>query len=317
MPNAMALVGEYAPKRIRVTAMMSVSCGFTAGAAVGGFIAAWLIPVWGWRSVFLFGGAIPLVIAVLMIFILPESISFLVLRGKDPERVAELMGRIDPTLKVSSGTRFVVKEKKRAGVPAIHLFREGRTKVTLLLWLVNFMNLLNLYFLSNWIPTLAKNAGFTTAAAVLAGATVQAGGTLGTFGGAWLINRAGFIRVLSTTFGVGAIAVACIGQSALAPVLFFVSVFAAGWCIPGAQPGVNALAGVYYPTDLRSTGIGWGLGIGRLGAIVGPLVGGVLIGRNWAIGDMFLLAALPAAVSAIAILELARGGAKGSAALRR
>jgi AAHS family 4-hydroxybenzoate transporter-like MFS transporter len=96
-----------------------------------------------------------------------------------------------------------------------------------------------------------------------------------------------------------------IGQPWLSAPMFFAAVFLAGWCIPGGQPAVNALAAVYYPTDLRSTGIGWGLGIGRLGAIVGPLVGGVLVTNQWAMRDMFLLAAVPAAISAAAISALA------------
>jgi AAHS family 4-hydroxybenzoate transporter-like MFS transporter len=265
---------------------------------------AWLIPAFGWRSVFIFGGSIPLAVAVLMIFYLPESISFLAIRGKDPGRIAKLLQRIDPAVVFTPETRFAVTEAKPGGLPAIHLFREGRSRITILLWVVNFMNLLNLFFLSNWIPTLAKAAGFSTATAVLAGATVQAGGTLGAFGGSLLINRAGFIRVLTATFVIGSVAIAFIGRPWLSMPLFFVSLFIAGWCIPGAQPAVNALAALYYPTYLRSTGIGWGLGIGRLGAIAGPLLGGVLIGNNWAMGDMFLLAAVPAAISAIAILAL-------------
>jgi MFS transporter, AAHS family, 4-hydroxybenzoate transporter len=304
MPNAMALVGEYSPKRIRVAAMMAASCGFTAGAALGGFLSAWLIPVFGWRAVFLFGGSIPLVIATLMIFFLPESLTLLVVRGRDRRRVLASLRHIDPQLTIDGNDRFVVPEENREGTPAIHLFRDGRSVVTLLLWVVNFMNLLNLYFLSNWIPTITHDAGYSTRIAVLVGAAVQAGGTVGALGNSWLIGRFGFVPALGVAFAVGCVSIGFIGQPFLSLSLLFVSVFIAGWCVVGGQPGINALAAVYYPTYLRSTGIGWGLGVGRLGAIAGPLLGGVLIAHHWATRDVFLAAAVPAAISAAATFAL-------------
>jgi AAHS family 4-hydroxybenzoate transporter-like MFS transporter len=302
MPNAMALVGEYSPKKVRITALMVIGCGFTAGAAMGGFVAAWLIPAFGWRSVFYFGGAVPLVIAVFMIVFLPESLQFLALRGKDPAKLLRWLGRIDPSANAS--TEYVVREEKKSGLPAIHLFREGRTTVTILLWVVNFMNLLNLYFLASWVPTVVRDAGYTTAIAVLVGTAVQVGGTVGAFGNAWFIGRVGFARALAPVFAVGAISIALIGQPFLTLPLLFAAVFIAGWCVTGGQPGVNSLAAVYYPTYLRSTGIGWGLGIGRIGAIIGPVVGGELMALKWAPREVFYAAAVPAAISAIVMFSL-------------
>jgi AAHS family 4-hydroxybenzoate transporter-like MFS transporter len=131
------------------------------------------------------------------------------------------------------------------------------------------------------------------------------GGTLGTIFISWWIGRAGFIRPLFVFLGVGWIAVALIGQPGLSLPLLFVVVFVAGWCIVGGQPAVTSLAGVYYPTDLRSTGIGWGLGIGRMGAIVGPVVGGELMALHWTTHDIFLAAAVPAVISTLVIASLA------------
>ncbi len=304
MPNAMALVGEYSPKRLRVAAMMAASCGFTGGAALGGFLSAWLIPAFGWRSVFLFGGAIPLVIATLMLFLLPESLRFLVVRGRNRGQVLALLQRIDPQLTFGADDHFLEAEEKREGMPAIYLFREGRSLVTVLLFVVNFMNLLNLYFLSSWIPTITRDAGYSTTIAVLVGAAGQAGGTVGALGNSWLIGKFGFVRALGAVFVVGCVSIGFIGQPFLSLALLVVSVFVAGWCVPGAQPGINALAAVYYPTYLRSTGIGWGLGIGRLGAIAGPILGGLLIAHHWATRDVFLAAAIPAAISALATFAL-------------
>jgi AAHS family 4-hydroxybenzoate transporter-like MFS transporter len=161
MPNAMALAGEFSPKRKRVTLMMLVSCGFTVGAVLGGSISAALIPMWGWQSVFVVGGVVPLLLAAAMYAQIPESLLFSVLRGKGLGQVATGLRRIDPALVVTANTRFIVSESHHNAVPVVELFRGGRARTTLLLWIINFMNLLNLYFLSNWLPTIAKGAGFS------------------------------------------------------------------------------------------------------------------------------------------------------------
>ncbi len=272
VPNALALVGEYSPRRMRVSMMMTAGAGFTAGAALGGLISAWLIPGFGWRAVFYFGGAAPLMLSVAMFFLLPESLHFLVLRGRNPER---WLNRIDSSVAPGSGTQYVVHEESKGGIPVVHLFREGRAAPTILLWVVNFLNLLNLYFLSNWLPTLIKDAGYSTSRAVLAGTTLQVGGILGTFALSWFINRLGFIPALTACFVIASVSIALIGQPALSLTLLFVVVFVAGFCVVGCQPAVYALAATYYPTYLRSTGIGWGAGIGRIGAIIGPVLAGV------------------------------------------
>jgi MFS transporter, AAHS family, 4-hydroxybenzoate transporter len=304
VPNASALIGEYSPTRLRVPLVMGITVGFTAGAAIGGFIAAALIPAFGWRSVFYFGGAIPLAIGLAMFVWLPESLQFMVLRGKDRTRMLAWLRAIDPDAPTDPGTEYVVGEPARRGAPVVQLFRDGRAIVTLLLWVVNFMNLLNLYSLASWLPTVVRDAGYSTATAVLVGAILQTGGTIGTFGLAWLVSRWGFVRALSASFAVASISIAAIGQPGLSLALLYAIVFVAGWCIVGSQPGINAFAATFYPTYVRSTGVGWGLGIGRMGAIVGPIVGGQFMQWQWSSRDMFLAAAVPAAVSAVAMTSL-------------
>src|SRR5436309_429320 len=153
IPNATALIGEYSPRRLRVAFMACISVGFTAGAAVAGFVSALLIPAFGWRSVFCFGGVTPLIIAVLMFFWLPESLQFLVLRRRGLDQVGRWLKRIDPATPVGPHTEYLVNEESRGGVPAMHLFREGRAATTILLWVINFMNIYNLYLLAGWLPT--------------------------------------------------------------------------------------------------------------------------------------------------------------------
>lgn len=304
MPNATALIGEYSPARSRVTLMMNITVGFTVGAALGGFIAAALIPVFGWRSVFVFGGCVPLVIGVLMFAALPESLEFLAVRGRSRDKVGRWLRQLDPTLPIDGATEFAANDTRRAGAPFVHLFRDRRSAVTLLLWVANFMNLLNLYALSNWLATVVNGMGYSTRTAVLVSTTLQVGGTIGTFGLAWLIARRGFMTMLIGTFAAATISIALIGQPGISLALLFLLVFLAGWCIVGGQPGLNALAATYYPTDLRSTGVGWGLGVGRIGAIVGPYVGGMLMARHWSTQQLFLAAALPALISTITMIVL-------------
>src|SRR6266849_10708437 len=173
IPNATALVGEYSPRRVRGALMMIIGgVGFTGGAAIGGFIAAWLIPRFGWRSVLYFGGVVPLAIALAMFLWLPESLQFLVLRRHGREQVGRWLSRIDPTLGIGPSTEYVVPEENKSGVPVVHLFRERRGAVTILLWTVNFMNLLNLYFLASWMPTVVRDAGHSASTAVLAGTEI-------------------------------------------------------------------------------------------------------------------------------------------------
>lgn len=306
MPNAMALAGEFSPKRKKVTLMMLVSCGFTAGAVLGGLLSAVMIPALGWRSVFYLGGVFPLVMAVLMYFFVPESMQFLVIKGKRLESVAGTLRKIDASVQIDCDSRYVVPEAKQGGAPVAELFREGRAKATILLWVVNFMNLLNLYFLSNWLPTIANSAGLSTSTAVMIGTALQAGGVLGTLLMGPVIDRIGFFKVLVPSFVVAALTIAMIGQPTIALPLLFLVVLVTGFCIIGGQPAVNALAATYYPTALRSTGVGWSLGIGRVGSIVGPVLGGELIRLNWSNSDIFLAMAVPTVISALMLLLIAR-----------
>ena len=319
MPNAMALAGEYSPRRMRVTLMMIVSCGFTLGGVVGGLITAALIPAFGWRAVFFVGGAIPLVLGVLMWLALPESIQFLLFRGRGEHtqaRVRRNLSRVAPALALPTGVQFTTAETRSRGVPFVELFKEGRARVTVLLWVVNFANLLAMYFLSNWLPTVIRDAGYSTQTAVFAGTALWGGGVIGTLLLGRVIDLAGFTRVLATTFLIAIVSTAAIGNPAVmvSVAAMFVAIFVTGFTIIGGQPALNALAATYYPTSLRSTGIGWSLGVGRIGSVVGPVLGGALLHLQWSSSSLFLAAAAPACVSLAGIVAIhrANGAAKGT-----
>jgi len=302
MPNAMALVSEYSPKRSRVTAMLIVSSAFTIGAAVAGFVAAWLIPNFGWRAVFYVGGTIPLVVGVAMWLALPESMQFLTLRRKRLDDVGRWLARIAPSVARPTDAEYVVAEEPGKGVPIVQLFHGGRAPATVLLWIVMFMNLLNIYFLATWLPTIAREMGFGTSSAVLVGTTLQVGGTIGAFVLGPPIRRFGFFVVLALTFVAAAASIAAIGQSPAAALLFAV-VFVAGFGVLGGQAALNALAASFYPTSLRATGVGAASGVGRTGSVLGPLLAEIMRSR-WGTEQLFLAAAVPALISAVAIASL-------------
>jgi AAHS family 4-hydroxybenzoate transporter-like MFS transporter len=312
MPNAIAMTSEFNPQRRRATMVMIMFCGFSLGAALGGLLAAWLIPQFGWRSVFAVGGIAPLVMVPVLALKLPESVRFLAATGRAPERVAQLLKLISPRTAFSPDAQFVVQETQLSGPPVLHLFREGRTLVTLLLWVVFFMSLLDLYFLANWLPTVLNDLGASVSASAAIGSMLQVGGVVGAFALGSIIDRFSF-RALALVYFAAVFAVDAIGQFGHSAILVTLAIFAAGFCIVGGQIAANALAAAFYPTSVRATGIGWALGIGRVGSIIGPLVGGVLLAEK-STEVVFLTAAGAALCAALAAFSLSRLAATGGKA---
>jgi AAHS family 4-hydroxybenzoate transporter-like MFS transporter len=187
----------------------------------------------------------------------------------------------------------------------LHLFKSGRTLVTLLLWVVFFMSLLDLYFLANWLPTVLNDLGASVSSAAAIGSMLQVGGVVGTFALGSIIDRFSF-RALALVYFVAVFAVGAIGQFDHSVVFVTMAIFAAGFCIVGGQIAANALAAGFYPTSVRATGVGWALGIGRVGSIVGPLIGGALLTAKWSTASVFAAAALAALCAAIAAFSLSR-----------
>lgn len=305
MPNAVALTSEFSPHRRRATMVMTMFVGFSVGAALGGLLAAALIPAFGWRSIFLVGGIVPILFVPVLAKLLPESIRFLALTGRDNARVGGLLAQIAPSTSFAPGTSFGIHEPKLSGLPVAHLFTENRTATTLLFWVVFFMSLLDLYLLSNWLPTVLNDLGASISVAAAAGAMLQVGGVVGTFTLGQVIDRFSF-RALSLTYLVASVAVTAIGYSGHSIALVTSAIFCAGFCIVGGQIASNALTATYYPTAMRSTGVGWALGIGRVGSIVGPLVGGVMLSRHVGVETLFMAAAVPALIACVAAFALSR-----------
>jgi AAHS family 4-hydroxybenzoate transporter-like MFS transporter len=305
MPNAVALTSEFSPHRRRATMVMAMFCGFSVGAALGGLIAAWLLPLYGWKSVFLVGGMAPLVYTPFLARWLPESIRYLALKEKNHARLRAILLAISPNAGFGGTERFTITEPKLPGMPVVQLFQKGRAIATLMFWVVFFMSLLDLYLLSNWLPTVLNDLGASMSVAAGIGAMLQVGGVVGTFTLGSFIDRFSF-RALALTYLLAAIAVAALGYSSHSIPLAAVAIFCAGFCIVGGQIASNALAATYYPTAMRSTGVGWALGIGRAGSIVGPLVGGAMMANNVDTKVLFLSASVPALIACAATVVLMR-----------
>ncbi|PXW25421.1 MFS transporter [Paraburkholderia caballeronis] len=302
MPNATTLMSEYAPARKRSFLVNTMFCGFTVGSSAGGLVAAALIPGYGWRSVFIAGGVLPLVLSVVLIG-LPESLRFMVLRGWPAERIAAVLRRIAPR-ESFDGARFALPEEpslqKQSGASIVlsSRFRSG----TLLLWITYFSGLLVYYLLTSWLPTLIRDTGFTVREAALVTALFPLGGGIGAIGVGWLMDRFEPHRVIAVTYVLTGIFVWLVGRQSDSLAWLAAITFVAGVCMNGAQSSLPTLAAAFYPTSGRATGVAWMLGVGRFGGIFGAFSGGLLLQANFGFGTIFAMLAAPSLVAAGALL---------------
>jgi AAHS family 4-hydroxybenzoate transporter-like MFS transporter len=301
IPNAVALTTEYAPKRLQQTIITILFASMPLGALLGGFVGSVMLPRWGWRSVFYTGGILPLVIGLLLIKVLPESLRFLAVSGRDRRTVREIVAHIAPEFQEQDFTPPPQESRQMSGMPVVQLFTEGRAIGTVLLWVPFFMNLLMLYFLVTWLPALLQQRHLTLLAGVFGISIFSFGGIVGSLLQGRAMTRWGGFAVLATEFVICAFVMASL---ALLSSLWFIMViaFLCGCFIQGAQGGLNALAATYYPTAVRSTGVGWALGIGRIGSIVGPVFGGLMLSWHWSLAQIFFAGAAPAVLALLTIL---------------
>jgi AAHS family 4-hydroxybenzoate transporter-like MFS transporter len=304
VPNALALSAEFMPKKFRVTLVLMTWLGFSIGSGIAGPVTAYILMAHSWRSVFLFAGILPVVLAPLLIWRLPESLHGLTQRGSDGPRIATTLAQMNPSLVFPEGARFINSEKKEKGFPVALLFREGRARVTLLLWVMFFMNLLALFFLNSWLPTVLHKAGLPQHLAIVIAALLHFGGIAGGLAIAPLCDKFNPYAVLAFAYILSGTFIAGIGVSRNVALFAMATTFLAGFFTFGAQNSANAIAATRYPTAMRSSGIGWALGIGRIGQIVGPLIGGFLLSLQWGTSQILYVIALLSAVAATAAFFL-------------
>lgn len=297
LPGVIALTAEYAPKRLRTSVVGWMFCGFPLGAVLGGIAAARLIPAFGWSSVFIAGGLLPLLVLPLVMLFVPESIRFLATRGsREPiDKVLQQMGRSGDW---NGASGFVSKEEH---APVASLFKHGRGRGTLLLWATLFLSLLMTYFLVNWIPVVARQGGLPITTAVLALSMLNLGAIIGCIVIGRLADRSRPAIPIGVAFAFGGVAIACISQAGASGPLLCLATFLVGALSIGAQMCTVALCAGYYDTFLRATGVGWAMGIGRIGAIAGPVLGGLLLGAGLPASSLFLWVGLVSVAAAAAI----------------
>jgi len=300
MPNVVALASEYAPKRLQPILVTLIFVGMGGGAVLASLVGQALIPIWGWRSVFYVGGVLPIALALLLVKVLPESVRFLTARGGDPRHVKAIMRRIAPDL--GDTPLAPMPPDRHTGVAVTHLFTEGRAMGTLLLWVPFFMNLLILYFILSWLPSLLRQAGMPVSAGITAVMSFSIGGIVGTILQGPLMKGAGIFPAILGEF------LASLGLVILASLIFanfpvmMAVTFMLGVTVQGTQAGINALSAMYYPTVIRSTGVGWALGVGRIGSIIGPFIGGLMLAAQWTPQQIFMAGAVPALCAAAAVI---------------
>ena len=302
MPNAVTLMSEFCPDRKRALLTNAMFCGFPLGAALGGFLAAWMIPLWGWRSVLLLGGLAPLLAGLLIILLLPESVRFLVARGAGHERIRAILRHVSPS--ADAAHAFVTREAApadQAGGGMQVILSRPYVVGTLMLWLTYFMGLVIFYALINWMPLLLRDAGLSAKDATLVSALFPLGGVGAVLAG-WLMDRYNANAVIAACFALTAATIFAIGQSAHDLALLMAVVLGAGLAMNTAQASLPALAAAFYPTRGRATGVAWMMGIGRLGGIAGSFLVAELARLRFGIEGIFGVVALAGIVATLALL---------------
>lgn len=304
-PSAIALTAEYSPKRFRASLVLAIYCGFSLGFVVANYATSWLIPAFGWRSVFIVGAIAPLILLVFVVRWLPESAMYLLRRGDDVKAYA-LFRRIDRSLPTRGGPRIVVERAESASkVKLSRLFTGGNLRGTFLLWLVFAINLAMFYGLQSWLPTILNEQGYSASTLATAASMTTIGGIAIAFIVGPSMDRIGAFSTLSILYLIGVAFFVVMSFSLDAHVgLLLTLIFLIGCSVSGGQKSVIALATVFYPEELRSTGVSWALGIGRLGGILGPLVMGAMLTSGWSHGHFFLALAVPSAVCALVVAYL-------------
>ena len=304
MPNAVTLTSEYCPEKRRALITNLMFCGFPLGAALGGFLAAWMIPAFGWRSVLLAGGVVPLGLTVLLWTVLPESVRYMVVHSWPVERIRRVLARIAPA-QAAQAQGFVLPEPApmsgavQSGISIVlsPSYRMG----SFMMWLAYFMGLVIFYALINWMPVLFKEAGLDPKTATLISALFPLGGVGAVLFG-WLMDRFNANRIIAAGYALTAVAIWAIGHAAGSLGWLMVTVFIAGTLMNTAQSSMPALAAAFYPTRGRATGVAWMLGIGRFGGIAGSYLVAELSARHLGFSDIFTAVAVPGLVATVAVL---------------
>jgi AAHS family 4-hydroxybenzoate transporter-like MFS transporter len=307
LPNVIALAAEISPasQRARLTSIPII--GMSLGAGMPAVVAAWLVPIFGWKALFVVGGIVPILVALVIAMQLPESILFLTFRGKDRAEIGKRVQELEPTLQIAPDTIFTLRTEKNSATTRGSigdLFAGSLNVTTPLLWVMFACTLLSMHFINSWISVMLNQAGLSEVQTAFTNGVLHWGGTIAAVCTVFLLGRLGLYWALTLLLlGLaGCLTIATTGFSSA--LLLTVAVCMAGFGIIGCQGVLNAAAGLIYPVSCRPTGVGAALGIGRIGSLSGPLIGGYFLAQHLAIQNMFYIPMLPLALAAFATLVL-------------
>jgi AAHS family 4-hydroxybenzoate transporter-like MFS transporter len=297
-PSFVSLVAEYTPRSMRQAVVGLLWTGIPLGGVLVGLLASRAIDAFGWQSLFYIGGILPLGLSVVLIRALPDSVEFLVMRGAAWQEIRNLLVRISPTVNIESGCQFVIDGGRNRGVPVWQLFSAGRAGGTILLWASCFVTFMLLATTATWTPTLLQRAGIDGSQSSVAMALFNVGAVFGTPLAGFLVSRFAVRSILPAALVGSAVTLGGVGYATQSITLFIVLMGLAGFFLGLVGSGLIALAPLLYSTAIRSTGVGWAMGLGRLGSFVGPLAIGLLVNRGWQVGDSFVAIGAPALCAA-------------------
>jgi len=303
MPNATTLLSEYTPERLKSLLVTSMFCGFNLGMAGGGFISAKMIPAYGWHSLLVIGGVLPLLLALVLMVWLPESARFLVVRNRGTDKIRKTLSPIAPQVVAEAGSFSVPEQKAVAARSVFAVIFSGTYGLgTMVLWLTYFMGLVIVYLLTSWLPTLMRDSGASMEQAAFIGALFQFGGVLSAVGVGWAMDRYNPHKVIGIFYLLAGVFAYAVGQSLGNITVLATLVLIAGMCVNGAQSAMPSLAARFYPTQGRATGVSWMLGIGRFGAILGAWSGATLLGLGWNFEQVLTALLVPAALATVGVI---------------
>lgn len=309
MPNAYTLAAEYSPTRSRASLIAPIGCGMAAGGALGGLLAGKVLAGSHWQLMFMVGGIVPLLLVPVLLICLPESVRYKIVRGAPDQEIRATLRAMFPNAKLD-GIRFTYSEKRLSGFPVQHLFRGGRVRETLLLWLMSFGTLLVIYFLGNWLPLLVQRTGAPPGTGATMMAYYLLGSTIGAIGLGVMMDRYKPQIVICVTMLVAAVSLRLLDEALHTPSLALLALFIIGTGTGGTMTGTNIMATVIYPTAARATGVGWALAFGRIGSIVGATIVASLLALGWSLSNLFAAAAATLLCAALCSLCLRGAGTR-------
>jgi len=298
MPNVIGLVSEYSPKGTRSRMIATIMVGYSIGGVVAASLSILLISNFGWESVFLFG-AVPLLFIPFLMKFLPDSLGGLISKKKH-RKTQDILLKANPDYVPIKNEIFVLNKSNDSSSPVSSLFKEKRGFLTVMIWLTYFMSLLMVYGLNTWLPEFMNIAGFPLGSSLGFLLTLNAGATIGAVLMGWLADQWGVGKSLILFFVIAFISITTLGFTKNVFLLYII-IAIAGATTVGTQNLAHSYTSQFYPITLRSTALGWALGIGRIGGILGPAIGGLLLASNLTLQFNFLIFAIPGIIAAFAV----------------